>query len=77
MVAVVVTREGSGVVFAIRYAAAHDGRSPALSIHLAQRITDLHGGHLTTRADGGDTVVTVLLPAGGKSADGSKWAATS
>ncbi|MGE3474349.1 MAG: PAS-domain containing protein [Rhodospirillaceae bacterium] len=78
VVAVVVTREGAGVVFAIRYAAQHDGRTPALSIHLAQRITDLHGGSLTTKADGGDTVVTVLLPSGGKPADGkSKWAATS
>ena len=38
VVAVIVTREGTGVIFAVRYAATHDSRTPALSIHLAQRI---------------------------------------
>ncbi len=68
IVALVVTREGTGVTFAIRYAAQHDGRATALSIHLAQRITDLHGGDLMSKGDGEDTVVIVRLPSGGHAA---------
>ena len=68
VVAVVVTREGTSVIFAIRYAAAHDNRTPALSIHLAQRIAELHGGGLKTKAEGADTVISVRLPAGGQAA---------
>ncbi|MGE4062505.1 MAG: PAS-domain containing protein [Rhodospirillaceae bacterium] len=68
VVAVVVTREGSGVVFAVRYAAQHDGRTPALSIHLAERIAELHGGGVSFGDAGGDAVVSVRLPAGGVSA---------
>lgn len=68
VVAVVVTREGTMVLFSVRYAAQHDGRAPALSIHLAQRIAELHGGSLRTGADGGDAVISVLLPSGGTAA---------
>lgn len=68
VVAVMVTREGTSLVFAVRYAAQHDGRAPALSMHLGQRIAELHGGRLAARADGGDTVVSVHLPAGGAAA---------
>lgn len=68
VVAVVVTREGGKVVFSIRYRAPPVTRSPALSMHLAQRIAELHGGTLLSATEGGDMVVSVRLPAGGVSA---------
>lgn len=68
VVSLVTARETAGVSFALRYAAHQDGRAPALSMHLAQRIAELHGGRLSTTVDGGDAVVSVHLPAGERSA---------
>jgi len=68
VISVVVTREDEKLVFSIRYTAPHDGRAPTLSIHLAGRIAELHGGGVTSRGEGNDTVVSLHLPAGGSAA---------
>jgi len=60
-----ITRQGPSLAFTLRARADDDGRAPGLGIHLAQRIAELHGGTLSSAADGADSVVTVLLPAGG------------
>ena len=57
------------VTFAVRHAAnaqTHAG----LGIYLAQRIAELHGGELTTDADGADILVACHLPADGTSSPG-------
>jgi signal transduction histidine kinase len=66
-VAVAAAREGNGVVLSVRYGAPAGGRPPALSLHLAQRIAELHGGSLAVAEQDGDAVVSLRLPAGGQS----------
>lgn len=52
------------VIFSVRHAA--NGQTHAgLGVYLAQRIAELHGGELTTDADGTDILVSCRLPAGG------------
>jgi signal transduction histidine kinase len=54
------------VIFAVRHAA--NGQTHAgLGVYLAQRTAELHGGALTTDADGVDILVACRLPAGGAS----------
>ncbi len=51
------------VTLAIRHAA--NGQTHAgLGVYLAQRIAELHGGHLTTDADGSDILIACRLPVG-------------
>ena len=51
------------VTFTVRHAA--NGQTHAgLGVYLAQRIAELHGGALTTDADGADILVACRLPAG-------------
>ncbi len=67
-VVLAVTRDASTLAFAVRYPAPHDVRAPVLSLHLAQRIAELHGGKVVSKADGGDAAIVVTLPAGGNAA---------
>ncbi len=55
---------GDDVTFSVRHAA--NGQTHAgLGVYLAQRIAELHGGSLTTDADGVDILVACRLPVGG------------